>query len=115
MSTTLSLYDIELWTRIGVPAAERTCEQRILVDIDLPYDASAATAADDVALGMDYEALVRDLRKLATEERKTIERLADDIARMILTTYKPERVTVTVRKFPIPGVREICFTVTRRT
>ena len=63
----------------------------------------------------EQKAVVRDLRKLATEERKTIERLADDIARMILTTYKPERVTVTVRKFLIPGVREICFTVTRRT
>ena len=61
---TLTITDLELWTRIGVPDDERETEQRILVTIELSLDLSAVSASDDVTQGMDYETLTNDVRAL---------------------------------------------------
>lgn len=109
----LSIHDLELWTRIGVPDEERKTEQKVLVTIELIGDLSPAGKTDDVTRGIDYETLVNDVRVLATTERKTIERLAEDIAAMILKSYKPQSVKVSVFKQPLPGVRGVKATITR--
>ncbi len=110
---TLSIHDLELWTRIGVPDAERKTEQKMLVAIELIGDLSAVGNSDDVTRGIDYEALVNDVRLLAKTERKTIERLAEDIAAMILKSYKPQSVKVSVWKEPLPGIRGVKVTLAR--
>ncbi|MBM3227530.1 dihydroneopterin aldolase [Candidatus Peribacteria bacterium] len=110
---TLTIHDLELWTHIGVPEEERKTEQRILVTIELLSDLSPVGKTDDVTQGIDYEQLVHDVRVLAKIERKTIERLAEDIAAMILKSYKPESVKVSVLKQPLPGVRGVKATITR--
>lgn len=109
----LTIEDIELWTRIGVPAAERQKEQRVLISVSFPVDAKATAKRDDLKGTINYSDVTRDIRTLAKKERKTVERLAEDIARMILRMYKPKNVTVTVRKFPLPGVREVAVTICR--
>ena len=40
-------------------------------------------------------------------EWKLIEKLAADIADMILAEFKPQSVTVEVKKFPIPQARHV--------
>lgn len=113
MTDILSIHDLELWTRIGVPAEERQTEQRILVTIELLGDLSPVGKTDDITKGIDYEKLTNDVRALAKTERKTIERLAEDIAAMILKSYKPESVMVSVWKEPLPGVRGVKATIQR--
>lgn len=111
----LTIHDIELWTCIGVPEVERKTEQRILVTIELSGDLSPIGTTDDVIKGIDYASLVTDVRALATTERKTIERLAEDIAEMILKKYAPASVTISIEKQPpIPGVKSVIATVTRK-
>jgi dihydroneopterin aldolase len=110
----LIIHDLELWTRIGVPEEERKTEQRILVTIELFGDLSSVAKSDDVTRGIDYEQLTNDVRSLATTERKTIERLAEDIAAMILTSYKPQSVKVSVWKESMPGVRGVMATIFRQ-
>lgn len=109
----LCITDIELWTHIGVPEEERKTEQRILVTIELLGDLSPVGKTDDVTKGIDYEKLTNDIRALAKTERKTIERLAEDIAAMILQSYKPQSVKVSVFKQPLPGMKGITATIDR--
>jgi dihydroneopterin aldolase len=109
----LTITDLELWTHIGVPDEERKTEQRIHVTIELLGDLFPVGKTDDVTKGIDYEILTNDVRTLANTERKTIERLAEDIAAMILKSYKPQSVKVSVFKQPLPGVRGVTATITR--
>ena len=111
----LTITDLELWTHIGVPEIERKTEQRIFATIELLGDLSPVGKTDDVSLGIDYEKLVNDVRTLAKTERKTIEHLAEDIAVMILKSYKPDSVKVSIWKEPLPGVRGIQATIERHS
>lgn len=109
----LFVKDLELWTHIGVPKEERDSEQLLRVSVELFTDLSSVGRKDDLKKGIDYEAVVKDIRKLATTERKTIERLAEDIAAMILKKYKPFAVEVSVEKRPIPGMKSVSVTLGR--
>jgi FolB domain-containing protein len=109
----LSINDLELWTHIGVPEEERRIEQRVLVSIELSTDLSPVGKNDDVTKGIDYEKIVADVRELAQTERKTIERLAEDIAETVLLKYQSKSVKVSIQKNPLPGVRGACVTIER--
>lgn len=110
----LHIKDLEVWTHLGVPKAERAQEQQVLVSLTLSLDTKRAAKEDILTRVVNYEALSSDIRKLAAKgERRTIERLAKDIANLILKKYKPESVTVTVKKFPLPSAQEISITITR--
>lgn len=86
----LFLQDIRVWTRIGVPADERTREQCLLVSIELFHPTQAVSKNDNVTAGINYDDVVEEIQTLAKTERRTIERFAEDIAHAILKKYKPE-------------------------
>ena len=94
------LKDIEVWTRIGVPEAERAKAQRLLVSIELYGSLHTVGTTDDVSCGTDYATVTNAVIKLGAMERKTIERFAEDIAAIILKKFTPESVKVTVCKKP---------------
>ena len=114
MDDTITITDLELWTRIGVTEEERTRDQRLLVTVTFPTDAAAVAARDDLSQGIDYADVVLAIRALAATERKTIERLAEDIASAILRNFHPASVTVIVKKFPIAGARNVAIQIHRR-
>ncbi len=109
----LSIAGLELWTCIGVPVSERAREQRILVDIECTLDSRASAEADEVQRSIDYFDLTQAVRALAQTERRTIERFAQDIADLALSQFKPESVTVTVKKFPFADADHVSLTITR--
>jgi FolB domain-containing protein len=115
MNDVLSITDLELWTHIGVPDEERALEQRLLISIALTLDTKAAAKADDVHKSTNYNDVTMDMHVLAKKERKTIERFAEDAAVMILKKYKPASVTITVKKFAVPGTKEVSITIIRPT
>ncbi len=102
---------LELWTHIGVPEEERSVPQRILISVELALSTKSAAKRDSVSI--DYATVAEDLRNLAREERRTIERLAEDAAAVILKKYRPKSVSVTVHKFALPGAKEVTLTITR--
>ena len=109
----IRINDLEVWTRIGVPDEERQAEQRLLVSVEVCVDTRAAAKEDDVRQSINYVDVTEDIRALAATERKTIERLAEDIAQMILRNDRAESVSVTVKKFAIPGTTHVSVSIRR--
>lgn len=113
MDSTL-LHGIELWTRLGVPESERSKPQRVLVDIELGQPIKDIAVKDDVARGIDYQLVVEEILKLAITERKTLERLTEDIADVILKKFKPEGgIKVTAMKKPDLPLASVSITIQR--
>ena len=104
----ISIVDLEVFYRVGVPDAERARPQRLLLTVELEADFSTAAKSDAVADTIDYFAVTQRLLKFGEgREWRLIEKLAADLADTILTEFKPQSVTVEVKKFIIPQARHV--------
>lgn len=112
-SDTLTIRDLKLWTHIGVLEEERKREQRILATVTLELMKQGAGESDDIKDSVDYEVIVRAIRELAKSERHTLEKFAEDIARGVLKNKSAERVTVSLRKFVLPGTEDVSLAIVR--
>jgi FolB domain-containing protein len=111
----ISVIDLEVFYRIGVPDEERAQPQRLLVTIEMESDFSAASKTDSIADTIDYFAVSQRLLKFGDGKNwKLIEKLAADIADLILSEFKPQSVSVEVKKFPIPQARHVSVSVTKQ-
>jgi dihydroneopterin aldolase len=115
MSTSkISIVDLEVFYRVGVPDAERAQPQRLLLTVGLEADFSAAAQSDDLADTINYFAVSQRLLQFgAGREWRLIEKLAADLADALLVEFKPPRVSVEVKKFIIPEARHISVSLTR--
>ena len=112
----ISIVDLEVFYRVGVPDAERAQPQRLLLTVEMNSDFSAAAKTDSIADTIDYFAITQRLLKLGDDrEWKLIEKLAADIAGLILAEFKPQAVTVEVKKLIIPQARYVAVSLTRAT
>jgi len=100
--------------RVGVPDAERAQSQRLLLTVEMESDFSKTAKSDSIADTIDYFAVGQRLLKFgAGKSWKLIEKLAADIAEMVLTDFKPQSVTVEVKKFSISQARHVAVSLTR--
>jgi dihydroneopterin aldolase len=111
----IKICDLEVFYHVGVPDAERAQPQRLLLTVEMESDFSAAAKSDSVADTIDYFAVSQRLLKFGDGQSwKLIEKLAADIADVILDEFKPAAVTVEVKKFVIPQARHVSVTLTKR-
>jgi len=111
----ISIIDLEVFYRVGVPDAVRAQPQRLLLMVEMESDFSAAAKTDSIADTIDYFAVSQRLLKFGDGKSwKLIEKLAADIGDMILSEFKPQSVSVEVKKFPIPQARHVSVFVTRK-
>jgi dihydroneopterin aldolase len=111
----ISLVDLEVFYRVGVPDAERARPQRLLLTVVLESDFTAAAKSDGIADTIDYYAVTQRLLKFGEgREWKLIEKLAADIAAAILAEFQPQSVSVEVKKFIIPEARHVSVSHTLR-
>jgi len=110
----ISIVDLEVFYRVGVPDAERMNPQRLLLTVEMETDFAAAAASDGIADTVDYFAVTRRLLKLGEgREWRLIEKLATDIADTVLGEFQPQAVTVEIKKFIIPQARHVSVTLTK--
>ena len=110
----ISIVDLEVFYRVGVPDAERAQPQRLLLTVEMESDFSAAAKSDSIADTIDYYAVTQQLLKFgAGREWKLIEKLAADIVDTILTEFKPLSVSVEVKKFIISQARYVSVSLRR--
>ena len=115
MNPKISIVDLEAFYRVGVPAAERAQPQRLLLTVEMEFDFSKAAKSDGIGDTIDYFTVSQRLLKFGDGRSwKLIEKLACDIADMVLAEFRPQSVTVEVKKFPIPQARHISVKLTKR-
>jgi 7,8-dihydroneopterin aldolase/epimerase/oxygenase len=107
----LSLKNMVFYGHHGVYPTEKDLGQRIEVDVDLYSDFSQAGRTDDLATTINYVdiyVIVKDI--VEQESYDLIEAMALAISNQIRDAYKPQKVTVRVRK-PQPPVGGLIDTV----
>jgi 7,8-dihydroneopterin aldolase/epimerase/oxygenase len=111
----ISIVDLEVFYRVGVPDAERAQPQRLLLTIEMGSDFSVAAKNDSIADTIDYFAVTQRLLKFGDGRSwKLIEKLANDIADAILAEFKPAGVSVEVKKFIIPQARYVSVALAKQ-
>ncbi len=111
---TILIKDLAVSYRVGVPDSERAQPQRLLLTLELSHGFKAAAASDDLADTIDYYALTRRLLGLGEGRSwRLIEKLACDIADLVLAEFGAAAVSVEVKKFILPETRHVAVKVTR--
>ncbi len=104
----IHICDLEVFYHVGVPDAERVHAQRLLLDIQMRSDFREAAATDDLTKTINYFAVTERLKNFGQGRQwKLIEKLAEDIAAMVLHDFGAKSVRVEVKKFIIPETRHV--------
>ena len=110
----ISIVELGVLYCVGVPDEERARPQCLLLTIEMECDFTAAARSDNIADTVDYYALSRRLLEFGEDRRwKLIEKLASDLADLILTEFQPDAVMVEVKKFPIREAKVVSVSLTR--
>ena len=99
----ITIVDLEVFYCVGVPDEERAKPQRLLVTVEMSLDFTSAIASDRVERTINYQTVADELLKFGEGRSwKLIEKLASNIADLVLAKYTPDAVMVEVKKFSIP-------------
>jgi 7,8-dihydroneopterin aldolase/epimerase/oxygenase len=111
---TIVISDLEVRFRVGVTDEERRVPQRLLLTVEMASDFRKAIATDSIDNTVDYFAVSQALLKFGEDkEWRLIEKLASDIAEMVLAKFKPKRIIVEVKKFVIPEAQFVAVRLAR--
>lgn len=111
----LELCGLDVACVIGDLPEERGREQRLMVDVSLRCDVSAAAASDALRDTVDYAALAESIRAALRVTRcHMIERAAECVARVCLADPRVAEVEVRVEKQgAVPGLRAAAVEIVR--
>ena len=111
----ITIVDLEVFYRVGVTDEERARPQRLLLTIDMKFDFSSAAVSGRLGRTIDYQEVAKHLFKFGeTRSWRLIESTATDIANKIMADFRPDSVTVEVKKFSIPEARYVSVSLTRQ-
>ena len=111
----ITITDLEVHFHVGVPDEERAKPQRLLLTVDMSYDFSSAAVTDRVTKTIDYHAVAQCVIALGKDRNwKLIEKLATDVADLVLGEFQPAAVSVTVKKFILPQAAHVSVSLTKQ-
>jgi FolB domain-containing protein len=111
---TITIKDLGVLCHIGVPNEERAKPQRLLITVEMSGDFAQACKSDDLAHTINYYDVSQRITQLcATQPFKLIERLADEIATLILRDFGARQTTIEIKKFILSNTRHVSFKLTR--
>ena len=112
----ISIVDLEVFYCVGVGDEERARPQRLLLTVELHFDFSAAAMGDRLNRTIDYFEVCQKLLKFGEDRNwKLIEKVAVNAAAMLMAEFKPQGVSVEVKKFVIPQAKYVSATWTQGT
>jgi len=114
LSDEIHIEQLEISTRIGVPEKERAAPQRLTVSISFwPYY-DRRDMADEIDNTVNYSIVAEEAKNFVLNlSTNLIETLADRLAMHLLKTFRIQKVTVELRKFPLEDAQHVSVTVTR--
>jgi len=84
---------------VGINPEERRAKQDVVINLELTVDTRAAAKSDDIAHAVNYRSVCkRIIEHVEGSAPLLVERLAGDIARIVLQEFAVERVRVRVEK-----------------
>jgi len=111
----ITIVDLEVFYCVGISDEERAKPQRLLLTLDIKFDFSSAAVSGRIGRTIDYNEVTQELLKFGeTRNWRLIESVATEIADRIITQYRPENVTVEVKKFSIPEARYVSVCLTKQ-
>jgi FolB domain-containing protein len=106
--------ELEVFYHIGVPDEERARPQRLLLTIEIFHDFSAAAQMDEIAETINYFSVSQRLLRFGENKSwKLIETLAVEIAAVLKSEFRIQKISVEVKKFIIPQARHIAVKIER--
>jgi 7,8-dihydroneopterin aldolase/epimerase/oxygenase len=112
----LFLRELKIDTVIGFWDWERRIKQTVSLDVEVGTDASIASRSDEIADGLNYDALAKRLVAFVGASKfQLVESLAEAVARIALDEFGAPWVKVSITK---PGAvqdcREVGIVIERR-
>jgi 7,8-dihydroneopterin aldolase/epimerase/oxygenase len=114
LSDQIHIEQLEISTRIGVPEKERATPQRLTVSISFwPYY-DQRNMVDEIDNTVNYSIVAEETKNFVRDQSTNlIETLADRLATHLVKTFRIQKVTVELRKFPLEDAKHVSVTVTR--
>jgi dihydroneopterin aldolase len=104
----LRIRGLQVETVIGVGDDERRQAQTVSIDLDVSFDMDEAATTDELAATVDYAGLIAAIEALAGRgERLLLERLAGEVAELVLGYRGVSTVTVEIGKVTVPVPQEV--------
>lgn len=115
MSDLIRVVDLEVFTQIGVPDAERRESQRLLISLEMCVDSfSHAAGTDNLAWTINYYDVVEHVKSItARRQRKLLETLAEELAFDLLKTFPIKKITLEIKKFVLPDTQYVSVKIER--
>jgi dihydroneopterin aldolase len=112
---TIFISELKLDALIGIYPWEHEVPQTIQLDIELAVDAARCAHSGRIADTVDYAKVVARIRETLTGRHFTlIERLAEELAAMILGEFNTPWVRISIAKLaPLRGVKRLGLTIER--
>jgi FolB domain-containing protein len=112
---TITIKDLAVLCRIGVPDEERANPQRLLITVTMSGDFAKACASDEIEHTLNYFDVSRRVVEFCrTESFKLIEKLAHELAAIITREFGAENVGIVVKKFILSDARYVSFELQRK-
>jgi len=110
----IHIEQLEISGHIVVPEKERSTPQRLTVSISFwPY-CEQRDMADRIDNTVNYSIVAEETKNFVRDQSTSlIETLADRLAMHLLKTFRIQKVTVELRKFPLEDAKHVSVTVTR--
>lgn len=111
---TITIKDLAVLCRIGVPDEERANPQRLLITVEISGDFAAACRSDEIAETINYFDVSRRIVEFCRSHSfKLIEKLAAEIAAFIIRDFGADATKVQVKKFILSDARYVAFELRR--
>ncbi|WP_434356981.1 dihydroneopterin aldolase [Parasalinivibrio latis] len=96
---TVFIEQLEVIMTIGVYDWEKTIKQKLVLDIEMAHDNRPAAQSDDVSLALDYAAVSERVTSHLTDKPiELVERVAEEVASLIMTEFGVPWIRVRVAK-----------------
>jgi 7,8-dihydroneopterin aldolase/epimerase/oxygenase len=115
MSDLIRVVDLEVYSLLGVPDAERGSPQRLLISLEMSIDSfSHAAGTDNLAWTINYVDVVEHVKHVTVRRtRKLLESLAEEIALDLLKSFPIKKITLEIKKFVLPDAQYVSVKIER--
>ena len=107
--------NLQVETIIGIFSWEREVRQVVSVDLVMEFDNKQAAKSDDIEDALDYKKIGKRVTNYVERSRfKLVERLAEQIAKLVLKEFPVSSLTVSVTKpGALRGSESVGISITR--